>query len=65
MNKMFSARPASPLDEAMVRDWHIIRDRDWDWHDQHLIVRPFVDGLIAEIERLRAAACTPSVEKEK
>jgi len=41
--------------EATLDDWRIIRERNWDWHDQHLVVRPFVDALFAQLNALRAA----------
>jgi hypothetical protein len=41
---------SAPLD---LGDWRILRARQWDWHDQHLIVQPFVDRLIMEVENLR------------
>ncbi len=50
---------ATPSTLATIEnDWRILRERKWDWHDQHAIVRPFVDMLVAA---LRPSEGPPSV----
>jgi hypothetical protein len=36
-----------------LEDWPILRDRQWDWHDANLVVRPYVDELVATLARLQ------------
>jgi hypothetical protein len=46
--------PVSDSPVLDLKDWLVIKARDWDTHDQFAIVRPFVDRLVSEVERLRA-----------
>jgi hypothetical protein len=50
--------PEKVTPEQLADDWRILRERKWDWHDQNLTVRPFVDSLmtrLASVSRRLAA----------
>lgn len=43
---------------TLADDWRILRDRKWDWHDQHLVVRPFVDDLLVRVREAEQQIAT-------
>ena len=47
---------ASMTIEDIERDWKDISNRQWDCHDQRVIVRPFVAMLIEELRQRQKPA---------